>query len=93
MSASTPKLAPETAAASPPGVAEVARRARQASRRLATLSNNLRNEALLAVAKAIEAASGEILAANEYDCRAAEPAVASGTMAPSMRARLRTDAR
>ena len=69
-------------------VAEVARRARAASRRLATLSSEHRNEALLAVAGAIETALPEILAANAEDCRAAEPDVAAGKMSAAMLARL-----
>ncbi len=58
-------------------IALVAQRARAASRFLAKLSNDYRNEVLLAIAKAIEAADRRILEANERDCRAAEPAVAA----------------
>src|SRR5690349_1294817 len=74
-------------------VAEVAGRARAASRFLAKLTNDQRNEVLLAVAKAIEAADRRILEANERDCRACEPAVATGKMSSSMFARLRVTER
>jgi glutamate-5-semialdehyde dehydrogenase len=69
-------------------VAEIAQRARAASRRLSTLSNERRNEVLLAAAGAIETALPEILAANAADCRAAEPDVAAGRMSAAMLARL-----
>jgi len=70
-------------------VAEVARRARAASRRLARLSNDTRNEVLLAAAQAIEKATSTIIEANSKDCQAAERAVAAGKMSPAMLARLR----
>src|SRR5260221_2965787 len=69
-------------------VAEVAGRARVASRALAKLSNQSRNELLMAVAKAIEDGSRKILQANERDCHVAEPAVSAGTMSSAMLARL-----
>jgi glutamate-5-semialdehyde dehydrogenase len=69
-------------------VAEVARRAREASRLLAKLSNDQRNDVLLAAAGAIEASLGKILEANAEDCRAAEPAVKAGQMSAAMLARL-----
>ncbi len=79
--------------ASHTSVAEAARRARKASRALAKLSADARVEVLMAAAQAIEDAQQRILDANERDCRAAEPAVASGKMTASMLARLRvTDA-
>src|SRR5260221_9130181 len=59
-------------------VVELASRARVASRALAKLSNQSRNELLMAVAKAIEDGSRKILQANELDCHAAEPAVLAG---------------
>ncbi len=90
MTASTQKLVPSSAAAAAPaGVADLARRARDASRSLARLSNDLRNEVLLAAAKAIENNATRILEANAEDCRAAEPAVSAGAMSAAMFARLR----
>lgn len=70
-------------------VAAVARRARKASRGLATLSADARVEVLMAAAQAIEDARQRILDANERDYRAAEPAIAAGKMTTSMLARLR----
>src|SRR5258708_11552437 len=74
-------------------VTELANLARVASRGLAKLSNQSRNELLMAVAKAIEDGSRKILEANERDCRAAEPAVSAGTMSSAMSARLRVSPR
>ena len=71
-------------------VALVARRAREASRALARLSGESRNELVLAAATAIEQNRDRILAANALDCRAAEAAVAAEKMSASMFARLRT---
>jgi glutamate-5-semialdehyde dehydrogenase len=76
----------ETSAAS---VASIAQRARAASRALAKLSSDARNEVLLAAAQAIEDNARRILEANATDCRAAEPAVAAGKMSSAMFARLR----
>src|SRR5258708_18399557 len=70
-------------------VAELASRARVASRALAKLSNQSRNELLMAVAKAIEDGSRKILQANERDCHVAEPAVSAGKMSSALLARLR----
>src|SRR6202521_3420770 len=69
------------------------RRARRAAHILAALSGERRDEALLAAGAAIEARSGEILAANEKDCAAALPAVERGEMSRTMFARLRTTER
>jgi glutamate-5-semialdehyde dehydrogenase len=74
-------------------VAELASRARVASRTLAKLSNESRNEVLVVVANAIEDRNQQILEANERDCRAAEPAVRAGTMSSAMLARLRVSER
>ena len=71
------------------GVASVAQRAREASRTLARLSCEARNEVLLAAARAIEENARAILAANELDMRAAEAAVAAGSMTSAMATRLR----
>jgi glutamate-5-semialdehyde dehydrogenase len=70
-------------------VVAIARRARAASRELAKLWAAARNEVLLAAAQAIEQNAQQILEANAADCRAAEPAVASGKMSSAMFARLR----
>jgi glutamate-5-semialdehyde dehydrogenase len=70
-------------------VASLARRARIASRALAKLSLQARNEILLAAARAIEGASKRILDANTRDSEAAEPNVLSGKMSSAMWRRLR----
>ena len=69
-------------------VASIARRARTASRAIARLSAEARNEALIAVAQAIEQSARKILDANERDCRAAEAEIAAGRMSSAMLARL-----
>jgi glutamate-5-semialdehyde dehydrogenase len=71
--------------------AESARLARVASRTLAKLSNESRNEVLTAVAEALEHSRQRILEANEQDCRSAGPAVAAGKMTSAMFERLRMD--
>ncbi|HJQ31933.1 MAG TPA: glutamate-5-semialdehyde dehydrogenase [Pyrinomonadaceae bacterium] len=73
-------------------VAELARRAKAASRRLATLPGERREAALLSAALAIEERAAEILAANERDCLDAARAVAEGRMTRSTFKRLQTDA-
>src|SRR5918911_3578623 len=75
------------------GVADVARRAKAASRRLATLPGHRRDAALLSAALAIEERAAEILAANERDCLDAARAVAEGRMTASTFKRLQTDER
>src|SRR5690242_7811755 len=76
-----------------PTVKEIAARARAAARVLSRLSNDARNEVLLAVADGLEKSSAEIVAANVVDCAAAEKQVASGDMSTAMLKRLRvTDA-
>jgi glutamate-5-semialdehyde dehydrogenase len=67
----------------------ITHRARVASRQVAKLTAKQRNDVLLAAAKAIEGNAARILEANAADCRAAEPAVASGKMSAAMFARLR----
>jgi len=71
----------------------VAHRAREASRAVARLSADTRNAVLMAAAAALETNIERILAANELDCSAAEPAVASGKMSSAMLARLRVTER
>ena len=70
-------------------VASVAHRARIASRALAKLLLEARNEVLLAAAKAFEDGAPRILDANARDCDAAEPEVVAGKMSSAMFARLR----
>ena len=84
----TPQLSTNEAS-----VAAVARRARAASRALARLSLEARNEVLLAAANSLEQGAAKILEANERDCRAAQPAVDLGTMSTAMLARLRVSER
>jgi len=72
-------------------VAEIGRRARAASLEMSKLPQDLRNDALIAIAQAIQAASGKILKANQQDCRAAEPLVAAGKLSTAMFARLKVD--
>jgi len=74
-------------------VAELAKRARVASRQLAKLSNECRNEILTRAAKAIEENAERILEANARDCRPAGAAVAAGKMSASMFARLKLSSR
>jgi glutamate-5-semialdehyde dehydrogenase len=70
-------------------VASMARAARGASRKLATLSNETRKAALMAMADAIEANGDRMMRANAEDCVAAERLVSSGSMSPSLFSRLR----
>src|SRR3990172_11453843 len=88
MSASSSKLSPVSNGPAQVSVAEVGRRARAASRLLAKLSNDQRNEVLFAVADAIEKDMARVLEANAEDCRAADPAVKAGRMSSVMLARL-----
>lgn len=71
-------------------VASLAERARAASRGVAGLSAEARNEVLLAAAQAIEKGVQRIVEANARDCAVAEQAVAGGKMTSAMLARLRT---
>ncbi|WP_017721110.1 glutamate-5-semialdehyde dehydrogenase [Kamptonema formosum] len=57
-----------------PPLVKLAQQARQAARRLAILSTSEKNQAIVAIARALEAATDEILAANAADCQAAEAA-------------------
>lgn len=74
-------------------VADVARRAKTASRLLATLSAERRNELLHAAAAAIEARRDEILSANDLDCRAAAQELEQGHMSRALFERLQTSER
>jgi glutamate-5-semialdehyde dehydrogenase len=53
-------------------LSDLARQTQQAARKLAVLSTEAKNQAIVAVAQALEAASAEIVAANQADCRQAE---------------------
>lgn len=75
------------------GVADVARRAKRASRRLAILRGERRDAALHAAAQAVEERRAEILAANARDCADAEREAAAGRMSAALLKRLRTDER
>ena len=70
-------------------VASIARSAREASRKLALLSGETRNAALLTIADALEGNGGPVLAANAKDCAAAETLASTGEMTPAMLSRLR----
>ncbi|MEO8893508.1 MAG: gamma-glutamyl-phosphate reductase, partial [Coleofasciculaceae cyanobacterium] len=50
----------------------IASSTRQAARKLAVLPTEAKNQAIEAIAKALETATPEILAANAADCQAAE---------------------
>jgi glutamate-5-semialdehyde dehydrogenase len=75
------------------GVGELARRAKAASRRLATLPRERRDAALRAAAEAVEARAAEIVEANERDLLEAARAVAEGRMTASTFKRLQTSER
>ena len=68
-----------------PSLTKIARQTRTAAGKLAVLSTAARNSALEAVAQALEAATPEIIAANEADLKAAE----SNNIAPALYARLK----
>ena len=70
-------------------VAEVARRARAASRLLATVPGERRGAALQAAADEIAARKSEILDANQRDCEQALRTVATGQMSRALFERLR----
>ncbi len=74
-------------------VASIARSAREASRKLALLSGETRNAALLTIADALEGNGGRVLAANAKDCAAAEALASTGEMTPAMLSRLRINER
>jgi glutamate-5-semialdehyde dehydrogenase len=71
------------------GAAEAAKMARAASRKLAVLSEQQRNAALLLAAERLEENEGQIVAANAEDVRAAEVLARAGKMSQAMLARLR----
>jgi glutamate-5-semialdehyde dehydrogenase len=53
-------------------IIEIAQKTRASARKLAVLSAGAKNQAIEAIAKALEAAAADILAANAADCKAAE---------------------
>ncbi|HEY9654101.1 MAG TPA: aldehyde dehydrogenase family protein, partial [Crinalium sp.] len=79
-----PTSSPAAAASSLPAIAQ---RTRDSARHLATQTPAVRNQALEAIAQAIEAASAEILAANQADCEAATAA----SLSSALFARLKLD--
>jgi glutamate-5-semialdehyde dehydrogenase len=66
-------------------VTELVSKAKQASRRLASLSTATKDRALLAMAEALETRSDELLAANERDLTTFETAPAKKAMADRLR--------
>lgn len=70
-------------------VASIAYSARQASRKLALLSDKTRKATLLAIAEALEGNAERILAANAKDCAAAEKLLSAGEMTQAQFSRLR----
>jgi glutamate-5-semialdehyde dehydrogenase len=75
-----------------PDLASLAHSAREASRKLAILSNEIRKAALLGIADALEGNAEHILEANAKDCAAAEKLVSNGEMTQALYARLRIKA-
>jgi len=75
-----------TAVATP--VLEIAQRAKAASRLFSTLPTAAKDEALEAIASALEANAKAILAANAADVRDAEPLVRSGELSQALFQRL-----
>ena len=74
-------------------VLAIARRAREAARALATLSDDVRRDALIIAADRLIDHEAEILAANKKDVDAARVQVSSGEMSQSLLARLQTSER
>jgi glutamate-5-semialdehyde dehydrogenase len=69
-------------------LSELVQQTRQSSQGLASLSSELKNQALAAIAQSLEANATDILAANTLDCQLAQD---SG-LAPALYARLKFDA-
>ena len=70
---------------------EIAKSAKEASLRIASLSEDVKNRALNAIADAIEANKAKIFEANKVDLTQAEPLVASGEISKSVYNRLKLD--
>jgi len=77
-----------TVSSAPPSLADLARRTRAAARHLATLPAAARNQALEAIARALNENAERIVAANAEDRRRA----AEEGIAPPLQARLKLDA-
>jgi glutamate-5-semialdehyde dehydrogenase len=77
----------------PATAAEAAKGARAASRKLAVLTEQKRNETLMLAAERLEENEGQIVAANAEDVHAAELLVRAGKMSQAMLARLRVTER
>ena len=71
------------------GVASIARSAREASRKLALLSDETRKGTLLAIADALEENRERILGANAKDCAAAEKLLSNREVTSALFSRLR----
>ncbi|HEY9637838.1 MAG TPA: glutamate-5-semialdehyde dehydrogenase [Coleofasciculaceae cyanobacterium] len=72
MTASQVASVSQNAIASGSALREIAKTTRQAAGQLAVLPSEAKNQAIEAIAQALEAATPEILAANAADCQAAE---------------------
>lgn len=70
---------------------EIAKLAKEASLKIASLDESIKNKALNAVADAIEAHKAQIFDANKTDLELAEPLVASGELSKSTFNRLKLD--
>ena len=70
-------------------VASIAHSAREASRKLASLSSETRRDTLLAIGDALEKNGERILSANAKDCVVAEKLLSSGEMTAPLFSRLR----
>ncbi|MDH5740122.1 MAG: hypothetical protein OEY77_07345, partial [Nitrospira sp.] len=66
-------------------VLELVSKAQRATRRLASLSTSTKNQALLAMAEALQAKTDELLAANERDLKAFSTAPEKKAMADRLR--------
>lgn len=72
-------------------IVSLAHNAKIAARRLASISTEIKDQALLAIATTLEQHAPEILAANQKDLAAAAPLVATGQMAQALFDRLKLD--
>jgi glutamate-5-semialdehyde dehydrogenase len=81
-------LSETTSTTSPADVRSIARSAREASRKLAVLSDETRRTALTAIADALDKGGAQILAANAKDCAAARKLLADGRMSQALFSRL-----
>lgn len=70
---------------------ELAKKAKAASKKIAVLSSDIKNKALLNIAQALDSAQDEIFEANKKDLEAALPQVEAGKMSKSVFNRLKLD--